>query len=298
MGALVAAVILTGRTLAPLTQLASVLTRVNSARSAYRSINQLMSSDSDNPANRRWLSRKQFEGAIELRGVTFAYEGQDQALLKNVNLQIKAGERVAILGKVGSGKSTVARLMMGLYTPKEGTVLLDGVDIRQIDPSELRKNVGAMLQDVWLFSGTVRDNIAIGMPGASDDQILEAAKIAKADDFIKLHPLGYEMPIRERGEGLSGGQRQAITLARALLGKPTLVLLDEPTSSMDGDTQKAVIQNLAESTKGQTLIVITHRPQIVEIVDRVIVVDNGTIVADGHPSQFSQPASKGQEAKS
>lgn len=297
MGALIAAVILTGRTLAPLAQLAQTLTRLNQARTSYKSINALMHADSERPEGRQWLSRPRLEGRITFDNVTFSYPDAAVETLKGVSFTIEPGEKVAILGRIGCGKSTIARLILGLYTPATGKVLIDGTDIRQIDPGDLRRNIGAVLQDLWLFSGTVRDNIAIGAVRPRDTEVLEASKIAGVHDFIAGHPLGYDLPLAERGEGLSGGQRQAITLARALLGRPPLLLLDEPTSAMDVQNEAAVLRRLKAEVADKTVVVITHRTSLLDLVDRVIVIEDGRVGLDGPKSLLGRAAASGGAGK-
>ncbi len=289
MGAMIACVILTGRTLAPLAQLAQTLTRVNQARTSYRAIDQLMQLPSERPMGRRYLSRPRLEGRVSLRDVSFRYPDQSTDALADVSLEIAPGERVGILGRVGSGKSTLARLILGIYQPDRGAVLVDDTDIRQIDPADLRRGIGSVLQDAWLFSGTLRQNIAIGAQHPDDEQILQASRLAGAHDFIAAHPLGYDLPVGERGEGLSGGQRQLVCLARALVGDPPVLLLDEPTSAMDIQTEKAVVRRLQQARGDRTLILVTHRTSLLELVDRVIVLDQGRIVADGPRSQVLRP---------
>ena len=294
MGALIASVILTGRTLAPLAQLAQTLTRLNQARTSYRSLDALMKADSERPEGRRWISRPRLDGRIAFENVHFAYPDAMVDTLKGVSFTIEPGEKVAILGRIGCGKSTIARMIIGLYEPKQGSVMIDGTDIRQIDPGDLRRNVGSVLQDVWLFSGTVRDNIAIGAVRPRDDDVLEAARIAGVDDFVSKHPAGYDLFLAERGEGLSGGQRQSITLARALIGRPSILLLDEPTSAMDVQNEAGVIARLREETADRTLVIVTHRTSLLELVDRVIVIDNGKVAADGPRSILSRGAAAPQ----
>ncbi|MEM7176202.1 MAG: type I secretion system permease/ATPase [Pseudomonadota bacterium] len=288
MGALVASVILTGRALAPLGQLAQTLTRLNQARTSYRNLDALMRSDSERPEGRSWISRPKLEGRITFNNVHFAYPDQMEDALKGVSFTINPGEKVAILGRIGSGKSTIARLLLGLYQPRSGAVMMDGLDIRQIDPGDLRRNIGSVLQDVWLFSGTVCDNIAIGATRPRDQEVVDAARIAGVEDFVARHPSGYDMQLGERGDGLSGGQRQAITLARALIGRPPVLLLDEPTSAMDVQTEAAVIGRLKREAADQTTVIITHRTSLVDLVDRVIVIEDGRVGADGPKSLLAR----------
>jgi len=288
MGALIAAVILTGRTLAPLAQLAQTLTRFNQARTSYRSLDSLMHTESERPEGQGWIARPRLNGEIRFEDVSFAYPDQNVDALRNVSFTIRPGEKVAILGRIGSGKSTVARLMLGLYQPRSGSVLVDGIDIRQIDPGDLRRNMGSVLQDVWLFSGTVRENISIGAARPRDRDVLDAAHIAGVEDFVKRHPAGYDMMLAERGEGLSGGQKQAITLARALVGRPPMMLMDEPTSSMDVQNEAAVIKRLKKEMADRTLVIVTHRTSLLELVDRVIVIDRGTVALDGPKSLLNR----------
>lgn len=281
MGALVASVMLTGRALAPLGQLAQTLTRVNQARSAYRNLDALMKAESERPDGRSWVSRHRLEGRIAFNNVHFAYPDQEEDALKGVSFTINPGEKVAILGQIGSGKSTIARLILGLYQPRVGSVMMDGLDIRQIDPGDLRRNIGSVLQEVWLFSGTVRENILSGGTRPRDADLIQAGRIAGVEDFIARHPNGYDLHLGERGEGLSGGQRQAITLARALVGHPPVLLLDEPTSAMDVQSEAEVIRRLKEASQDTTMVVVTHRTSLLELVDRIIVIEDGKVGADG-----------------
>jgi ATP-binding cassette subfamily C protein LapB len=291
MGAMIAAVILGGRTLAPLSQLASAMSRANGARQAYRSLSAVMNDDAeqrDQPRSR--LSRPHLSGEIEIKNVSYAFPGADSAIIRDLSLKIPAGQKVAVVGRMGSGKSTMSRLISGLIEPSEGSVLLDGVDLRQIDKSDVRRNVGVMLQDTWLFSGTVKENLQMGFYEYDDAHLLSISKISGVDDFVARHPQGYEMELRERGEGLSGGQRQSINLARALLHDPNLLVLDEPTSSMDTATEKTVIGRLKTWAGARTLVMVTHRNTLLELADRVLVMDQGAIVADTTPEKLKAQA--------
>lgn len=291
MGAMIAAVILGGRTLAPLSQLASAMSRANGAREAYRSLSAVMNPAEGEPEEvRARLSRPHLAGNVELKGVSYTFPGANSPILKDLSLKIPAGQKVAIVGRMGSGKSTMSRLISGLIEPSEGAVLIDGVDLRQIDKSDVRRNIGVMLQETWLFSGSVKENLQMGFYEYDDAHILNIAKISGVDDFVASHPQGYDMELRERGEGLSGGQRQSINLARALLHDPNLLIIDEPTSSMDTATEKAVICRLKEWVGERTLIMVTHRNTLLELADRVLVMDQGTVAADTTPDKLRAQA--------
>ncbi len=288
MGALVASVMLTGRAMAPLGQLAQTLTRVNQARSAYRSLDALMRAESERPDGRNWISRTDFKGRITFNNVHFAYPDQTDDTLRGVSFTIEPGEKVAILGQIGSGKSTITRLMLGLYQPRVGSIMLDGLDIRQIDPGDLRRTIGSVLQDIWLFSGSVRDNITSGATRTRDQDLIRAGQLAGVEDFVSRHPHGYDLQVAERGEGLSGGQRQAVALARALVGRPPVLLLDEPTSAMDVKSEADLIRRLKDATRQETMVIVTHRTSLLELVDRVIVIENGKVGLDGPKSILTQ----------
>jgi ATP-binding cassette subfamily C protein LapB len=287
MGALIAAVILGGRALAPLSQLASAMSRANGARQAFSSLSSVMREDRDDVQfERSRLSRPHLSGEIEFKDVTYKFPGSTEPVLKGLNLKFPAGQSVAILGRMGSGKSTLARLIAGLIEPTEGAIMLDGVDLRQIDRSDVRRNVGVMLQETWLFSGSIRENLQMGFFEYDDAHLLEIARVSGVDDFVSVHPQGYDMQLKERGEGLSGGQRQSLNLARALLHNPNLLVLDEPTSSMDTATEKTVLDRLRHWSGNRTMIMITHRNTILELADRVIVLDKGRILADTTPDKI------------
>lgn len=286
MGAMIAAVILGGRALAPLGQLASALSRANGARQAFRSLNALMREEDGNEEYQQRLSRPDLTGEIEFKNVSYTFPGSKSALIRDLSLKISAGQKVAIVGRMGSGKSTFARLAAGLLQPTEGAILIDGVDLRQIDKSDLRRNVGVMLQETWLFSGSLRENIQMGYFEYDDEHLLNVAKLSGVDDFVSGHPSGYDMVLKERGEGLSGGQRQSINLARALLHDPNLLILDEPTSSMDTTTERAVLDRLNGWLQHRSLMVVTHRNSLLRLADRVLVFDKGAVVADTTPESL------------
>jgi ATP-binding cassette subfamily C protein LapB len=281
LGGLIASVILAGRALAPMAQVANIATHYHQAKAALHTLDRLMSLPTERQELHDFVHRSGYFGRVEFDGVSFQYPGQKLDSLKDVTLTIEPGERVAILGPVGSGKSTLEKLIMGLYAPISGSVRIDGIDIRQLDPAELRRNIGYVPQDISLFYGSVRDNIVFGAPYVSDETMLKAAKLAGVSSLVDPHPQGFDMPVGERGERLSGGQRQSIGLARAVLLNPPIMLLDEPTNSMDGTTEEAVIGRLEAYLRGRTVVLVTHRPSLLELVDRIIVLDRGRVVLDG-----------------
>jgi ATP-binding cassette subfamily C protein LapB len=285
-GALIGAVILGGRTMSPLSQLANTLSRANGALTAYRNLDKLIGSKFNSAANLSPISRPTLSGEIEFRNVSYKFEGASQPVLNNLSFKIPVGQKVALVGKMGSGKSTLSRLIAGIYEPTEGAILIDGVDVRQIDQADIRKNIGIMLQESWLFSGTIRENIQMGYNEYDYDHLLRVCKIAGVDDFVGSHPKGYDLEIKERGKGLSGGQLQTINLARSLLHNPNIILLDEPTSSMDQGSEKKVVAALQEACADKTMLIVTHRNPILTMVDRVFVLENGTVVADQTPQQL------------
>ena len=280
MGGLIACSILAGRAIAPLAQISQLLTRMTSTRTAYRQINEMMQMPSEGPEGEA-LQLSGVEGRIEFRNVGFKYPGAPERALDGLSFTVEPGEHVALLGRVGSGKSTIARLILGLYPPEEGLIMIDGTDIRQLDPPSLRANVGAAMQESVLLTGSVRENIALGRAGIGDEEMVRAAQISGTHQFMGQIANGYDLRLADRGEGLSGGQRQSIAIARALAGRPPIVLMDEPSSAMDAQTEGGLIQRLQEELKGRTLILITHRPPLLQLVQRIILMDKGKIVSDG-----------------
>lgn len=297
MGALIAASMLASRALAPAGQIVGLLMQYQGARTALEALEKIMAKPVERPDDARFVQRPALRGEIEFRGVKFAYPGRTDAALDGVSFRIRPGERVALIGRVGSGKSTIQRLIQGLYTPAEGAVLLDGVDVRQLDPADVRRNLGYVSQDVTLFYGTLRENITFGVPQAEDGAIVAAAEIAGMAELVNRHPKGFDMPVGERGESLSGGQRQSVGIARAVLHNAPVLLLDEPTSAMDFSTEAQITQRLAAFTQGKTVVLVTHRTSLLSMIDRVIVVDNGRIVADGPRDRIMDALQSGKVAR-
>ncbi len=295
LGGLIASTLLMGRTIAPLTQIASLLTRFHQARSALTAMNKIM--QLPNERTQTALQRPHLTGTLEFRQVNFSYPtsfSNSPLALKNVSFKIQAGEKVGIIGRMGSGKTSLAKLILRLYTAQQGNVLLEGVDIQQIDPADVRRNIAYVAQDSALFYGTLRENIVFGHPFATDAEILAVVKLAGIDSFTTLHPLGLNLMIGERGEGLSSGQRQAVILARALLANPPILLLDEPTNGMDNSSEEAFKQQLQPLLADKTLLLITHRTSLLTLVDKLIVLDNGVVVAMGEKNQVIQALAQGQ----
>jgi len=240
--------------------------------------------------NKTYISRPILKGKIELKDVNFAYKEQNHQTLKNVNLSIKPGEKVAILGKIGSGKSTLLKLIMNLYEPTTGSVLVDDLDTRQIDPVDLRRAIGCVPQEPFLFMGTIKDNITIGEQYVSDEELLKVSKVAGLNEFLGKHEAGFDLMVGERGEGLSGGERQSVTLARALISNPNIIMLDEPTNSMDKQTEQAFIRKIEKIIQDKTVVIVTHKTSLLHLVDRVIIVENGQIAFDGPKEEvFNKP---------
>jgi ATP-binding cassette subfamily C protein LapB len=294
MGAIIAASMLAGRAMAPFGQVAGLLMQFHNAKSGLASISTHMQTAPERPDDSSFLHRAGFQGTIEFKNVSFTYPDQQQAALQQVSFKIQAGEKVAFIGRVGSGKSTIQRLVLGMYQPTEGAILIDGIDSRQIDPAELRRAAGFVSQDVNLFYGTLKENIALGAPFADDQDILAAAEIAGVTEFANRHPRGFDMAIGERGESLSGGQRQAVGIARAVLNDSPILLLDEPSSAMDHQSEDALKQRLRQFSAGKTVILVTHRTSLLELVERLVVIDNGRIMADGPKGQVVEALQNGR----
>lgn len=292
-GGLIAAYMLSSRAMAPISQTATLLTQYYQAKIAMLAVDDVMSAEQEKTAEKQLVSRPKLRGEIEFRNVSFAYPDEDNNALSDVSLHIRAGERVGILGRVGSGKSSLEKLILGLYRPTSGKILIDGVHIEQIDLTELRSNIGYVPQDVQLLNGTVFDNIAIGIDHPSDEKLLEAINISGLSHLIGSHAEGLSMPVGEAGSRLSGGQRQTIAVARAVMADSSILLLDEPISAMDSSLEAHVGKGLTQYSQGKTLLLTTHRTSLLNMVDRLIVMDAGRIVADGPKQSVLQALEKG-----
>ena len=280
MGALIATVMLSSRAIAPVGQIASLITNYENTKTAYNGLDNIMQMPVERPEGKQFIQRAFLKGNIEFKNVTFRYPDEEKPALKNVSFKIKHGEKVGIIGKIGSGKSTIEKLILGLYEPQEGTILIDGIDIKQIDPADLRKNISYIPQDITLFKGTVKDNIVYKAPHSNDASIIRAAKISGVENFANRHPRGFDMSVGERGEGLSGGQRQSIAIARAFLVETPIVLMDEITNMMDSSSENEVIKNIKENIDDRTVILVTHKTSLLSLVDRLIVMDEGMVLLD------------------
>ncbi|MCY1508674.1 Leukotoxin export ATP-binding protein LtxB [compost metagenome] len=294
MGGIIAASMIAGRCLAPLGQVAGLLMQYQNARTSLGSIDNYMKLPVERPAEAEFLHRPVFHGGIEFRDVSFTYPGAAQPALKKVSFKLKPGEKVGVIGRIGSGKTTLEKLALALYQPTEGAVLLDGIDVRQIDPADVRRAIGHVPQDPLLFYGSLKHNLAMGAPYADDASILAAANLAGVSDFANLHPNGFDMVIGERGESLSGGQRQSVAVARALINDPPILLLDEPSSNMDHQSEAQLRKRLGEASETKTILLVTHRTALLDLVDLLIVIDNGHIVADGPKEQVVEALRQGR----
>ncbi|WP_457427546.1 type I secretion system permease/ATPase [Roseateles sp. P5_E7] len=302
-GALIGSVMFASRAVAPLGSLVSLATRYQGARAAMLSLNQMMDAPVERDSTRNYVPLGTVTGKVGLHDVGFSYpvaptghsqgpaasaasaEGTAPKVLRNATMRMEAGERVAILGRIGSGKSTILRMLGGLYQPTEGMVEVDGIDLRQVDPAEYRARVGFVSQEPRLFLGTLRDNVLMGRAHLDAGRLVEVAKLTGLDRVVAAHPMGWDLPVGEMGQLLSGGQRQLVALARALVTKPQILLMDEPTSSMDAQSEMAFLRQLRDAAGTATLVVVTHRPAVLELVQRIAVVDGGRIVMDGPRDQ-------------
>lgn len=296
-GAIIASVMLASRAVAPLGQFAIVLARSQQSFVSLRSINKIMAMQIERPVGKKFISEPISKCLIQFQNVVFAYPGSGAPALNGINLIMRPGEKVGIIGKIGSGKTTVGRLMTKLYEPQEGAILINGIDMRQYHPHEIRRVIGLLGQDSELFHGTVRSNILMANPRATDEKLLNVCRLAGVDDFVRRHPKGFDMPTGERGQALSGGQRQSVALARLLINDPQVIFLDEPSSAMDLASERLLIEQLKRSLRpDQTIIVSTHRYSMLDLVDRLIVLSNGKIAADGPKEQVLEALKKQSSA--
>lgn len=281
MGGLIACIILSGRAMAPLAQVSGLLTRLSQSRQGLDQLDALMKKPVERPAGKHFITMPHMKGQIEFRDVVFNYPGQSVPAINQLSFMIEPGERVGVIGAVGSGKTTLERLLINLYEPTSGSVQIDGTDVRQIDPGDLRRNVGAVQQSPQLFFGSVRDNITMGHETAPDSAVLRAAELAGVMEFLRDSQAGLDTQVGERGEALSGGQRQAVAIARSLLYDPPILIMDEPTAAMDPASENRLRKRLEMLSQDKTTIVITHKGSMLAIVDKLILIDRGKLIAFG-----------------
>jgi ATP-binding cassette subfamily C protein LapB len=293
-GGIIALMILSRQAIAPMAQVVNLATRFHRAKAALMELNSIMELPVERPTDRTFLQRSECRGQLAFEQVDFTYPEQSGMALKHITLAFEPGEKVAIIGPIGSGKTTLGKLLLGLYQPTAGMVTLDGTDIRQIDPAQLRRFIGYVPQDITLFRGTIRENIIFGSPEVEDALILRAAELSGVSAFVSKHAKGFDLEIGEQGRGLSGGQRQSVAMARALLHDPPILVFDEPSSSMDNRTETRLKTNLKQLLPGKTLILITHRGSLLDLVDRIVLIDNAMVVADGPREQVMTAMKSGQ----
>tara|TARA_B110000438_G_C15743732_1_gene619739 strand:- start:496 stop:1401 length:906 start_codon:yes stop_codon:yes gene_type:complete len=281
MGGIIAAVMLTGRAISPIAKLAGLMTRSNQTLSALKQLDTLMAQEGEFEDKAHLVSRTTLSGSINADNISFTYPNSDQRSLQSISLNIKAGEKIAIVGHNGSGKTTLAKLLLGLYQPTKGTIQFDGLNHHQIHPSDLRRNVGYLPQDITLFHGTIRDNILFGTRQVTEYQLIRAVQLSGVNVFTDNDSQGLDQQVGESGSSLSRGQRQSIVLARAILNSPQILLLDEPTASLDARAEKQFIQSINATAQNRTMLLITHKMDLLKLVDRILVLDKGKLIIDG-----------------
>ncbi|HER34365.1 MAG: type I secretion system permease/ATPase [Halothiobacillaceae bacterium] len=294
LGGMIAAYLLSSRAMAPIGQAAGLVMQYHQSAAALDALDEVMEQPVERPPGKSWISRPGLTGEIEFRHVSFSYPQTGGVALDDVSFRIRAGEHVAVLGRNGSGKSTVQKLILGLYEPEAGAVLIDGVDARQIDPAELRRAIGYVPQDISLFHGSLKENLTLGAVDIDEARIKEVARLSGLAPMINRHPEGFDMPMGERGQFVSGGQRQSIAIARALLHDPPMLVLDEPTGALDHSAEEGVKRNLRDIATHKTLLVNTHRSSMLELVDRILVIDAGRVVADGTKNEVVEALRQGR----
>ena len=297
MGGLIATMILSSRCVAPMGQAATLISNYEEAKASFVMLDDLMQQPSERTTEQQFIQLDKFQGKIEFQNVSFTYPDAELPALKNVSFVIEPGERVAVIGKIGSGKSTIEKLILKLYEADEGCVLIDGIDIRQLDPAQIRQNIGYVAQDIQLFKGSLKDNILGRSTQVTDQQLLAAAQLSGVAEFANRHPKGYQMAIEERGAGLSGGQRQCVGIARALLLNPKIILLDEPTSHLDQSAESELLTKLTDRLKGQTSLLITHKLSLLSLVEKVIVINDGQVYLSGNKEQVLSQLAKSNQAQ-
>jgi ATP-binding cassette subfamily C protein LapB len=296
LGGLIAIVMLSSRAVAPMGQIAALITSFEQTRTAFTGLDELMQKSLERPESKIYVSRSGFDGSIKFKGINFSYPDFPQAALTDVSFKINPGEHVGIIGKVGSGKTTLLKLMIGLYQADAGSIAIDDIDLNQIDPADLRKNIGYLSQDIDLMRGTIRRNIAYKDLHANDEKLIKAAHISGVDLFVNQLSEGFDSEVGEHGSFLSGGQRQSIALARALLLDEPILMLDEPTNSLDNTTESIVKKRLHEYTRNRTLVLVTHKAPMLDLVERLIVMDQGRIVMDGEKHKILEALKGSQDA--
>lgn len=290
MGSLIACVILGGRTLAPLAQITSLLSRYSQASNAYRALDQLFTEADPELASRQFVRRSDAPGSLTFKGVTLSYPKAGQSALDGVDFNLGDGQRLGVLGSIGSGKTSLLRLATGLVSPTKGQILVGGIDVRHWHPDDLRRQIAVVSQTPTLFTGSVVENIRLGKPDATDDEVLTAAEIAGVLDFVNQLESGLDTHLFERGAQLSGGQRQAICIARAIVADPKILIMDEPTSALDNGAEQRLVSRLSDWIEGRTLIVMTHRAPMLALVEHLMVLEGGKISRSGPKGQVVKAA--------
>lgn len=293
MGGLIAIVILTSRTVAPMGQAAALISNYSDARTSYDTLNDIISQPAERPAGQQFLERPNITGKIEFQDVTFTYPGADIPALSKVSFTIEPGEKIAIIGRIGSGKSTITKLILRLFEPDSGTILIDGIDISQIDPADLRRSLSYVPQDIHLFKGTIKENIISSERHPSDEDVIRASIVSGTYEFVHTHPKGYDMPVGERGAGLSGGQRQSVGVARAILEDSPIIMMDEPSNAMDQTSEGNLINHLKGEVKEKTMILVTQKFNLLELADRVMVMHNSKLILDGPKNEVTNKLKRG-----
>lgn len=281
MGGLIAVVILTSRTVAPMGQAAALISNYSDAKTSYTTLNEIVQKEAERPAGHEFVERPRFQGKIEFKNVSFNYPGTEVAALTNVSFVIHPGEKVALIGRIGSGKSTIAKLILKLYEPTSGTILIDDIDLTQIDPADMRRYTSYVPQDIHLFKGTIKDNIISSEQHPDVLDVIYAAEVSGVEEFVRSHPLGYDLPIGERGYGLSGGQKQSVGIARALMQRSSVMIMDEPSNAMDQTSESMLLARLKEALKDQTLLLITQKYSLLDMTERIIVMHQSKVLLDG-----------------